>query len=68
MEKRKHWNWVHGGWNKGNVKCVCELDQDLLSPLLCARFFMYMFMVSGLCILMFIVHYVYTTVWRVSES
>ena len=47
---------------------VCELDQDLLLPLLCARFFMYVFMVSGLCILMFIVHYVYTTVWRVSES
>ena len=29
---------------------------------------MYVFMVSGLCILMFIVHYVYTTVWRVSRS
>jgi translocon-associated protein subunit alpha len=26
-------------------------------------FFMYIFMISGLCLLMFIAHYVYTTVW-----
>ena len=24
---------------------------------------MYIFMISGLCLLMFIAHYVYTTVW-----
>ena len=31
------------------------------------RFFMYVFMVSGISLLMFIVHYVYTTVRRVSQ-
>ena len=28
---------------------------------------MYVFMVSGVSLLMFIIHYVYTTVWRVSQ-
>ena len=32
------------------------------------RFFMYVFMVSGISLLMFIIHYVYTTVRRVSGS
>lgn len=27
-------------------------------------FFMYVFMISGLCLLMFVAHYVYTTVYR----
>lgn len=27
-------------------------------------FFMYVFMISGLCLLMFVVHYVYTTMYR----
>ena len=27
-------------------------------------FFMYVFMISGLCLLMFVVHYVYSTVYR----
>ena len=27
-------------------------------------FFMYVFMISGLCLLMFVVHYVYTTAYR----
>jgi len=30
------------------------------------RFFMYVFMITGLSLLMFVIHYVYTTVRRVS--
>ena len=40
--------------------CVCVP----LYPLDCS-FFMYVFMVSGLSLLMFILHYVYTTVRKV---
>ena len=38
-----------------------------LNSLLSSRFFMYMFMVSGLCLFMFIVHYAWTTVKRVCD-
>lgn len=41
----------------------------IASPHSCIRFFMYAFMVSGISILMFIIHYVYTTtVRKVSNS
>ena len=39
--------------------CETSLNTNVLS-----RFFMYMFMVSGLSLLMFIIHYVYTTTVR----
>lgn len=32
------------------------------------RFFMYVFMITGLSLLMFVIHYVYTTVRRVSNN
>ena len=52
-----------------SVVCVC-VCVCILTPctLFISRFFMYMFMVSGLCLFMFIVHYAWTTVKRVCCS
>ena len=49
--------------------CLCLVNTHVTFPsaLLVHRFFMYVFMVSGLALLMFIIHYVYTTVRRVSN-
>ena len=59
MQRRECAKQLHVG---DSLLCVCVCVS--LFPRYCS-FFMYVFMISGLSLLMFILHYVYTTVRKV---